>query len=138
MTTPTRPPLLVPPASRARSAGWWVQVVALSHLTVGARLFRDVIGEVSRAGVVGTVPLRGDRATAFWFLLASPVWWALGRELRAAEDRDDRAAQRRTGRAVAGLGATGAAMFPASPFWVLLGLGVVAVRRAGRRGGAPA
>lgn len=47
-----------------------------------------------------------------------------------AEERGDRATQRRTGRAVAGISAVGAVLLPASPFWVLLALGLTAVRRA--------
>jgi hypothetical protein len=102
--------------------------VAVSHLAVGTVLFRDVLVTLARAGVVGSVPLRGDRSTAFWFLLASPGWWAAGRELRAAERRDDRPAQRRVGSAVAGIGAVGAALLPRSPFWLLAALGLAAVR----------
>ncbi|MBB2921352.1 DUF6463 family protein [Cellulomonas cellasea] len=131
MTTPAQPADVL--RARARTLGWWVEVVAVGHLVVGSALFRDVIVDVARHGGVGAVPLRGDRSTGFWFLLASPAWWALGRELRAAEERGDRATQRRTGRAVAGISAAGAAMLPASPFWVLLALGLTAVRRAAGR-----
>ncbi|WP_258723738.1 DUF6463 family protein [Cellulomonas sp. NS3] len=128
MTSPVRPADVL--RARAGTLGWWVELVAVGHLVVGSVLFRDVVLDVARAGGWGAVPLRGDRATGFWFLLASPAWWALGRELRAAEERGDRATQRRTGRAVAGLSAAGAVMLPGSPFWVLLALGLTAVRRA--------
>ncbi|MGW6129758.1 DUF6463 family protein [Cellulomonas sp. NPDC055163] len=133
MTTPVRSSDVL--RARARTLGWWVELVAVGHLVVGSVLFRDVVRDVAQDGGWGAVPLRGDRSTGFWFLLASPAWWALGRELRAAEERGDRATQLRTGRAVAGISAVGAVMLPGSPFWVLLALGVTATRRAAVPGG---
>jgi hypothetical protein len=68
--------------------GRWLQVVAVGHAAVGAWLYRDVLADAARdvrergpAAVLGVVPERGDRSTAFWFLVAAPALWGLGRNL---------------------------------------------------------
>ncbi|RCG22061.1 hypothetical protein DTL70_16475 [Streptomyces diacarni] len=118
---------------RRRSVGWWVQATAVGHGTIGAALYRDVLADMARAGVVGSVPERGDRAAAFWFLAAAPALWMGGRLLRSAEEHGDTAAQRAAGATLLGVGAVGAAAMPKGGFWALLGLGGEALRRS-RRG----
>ncbi|WP_433787758.1 DUF6463 family protein [Actinomycetospora sp. CA-101289] len=70
------------------TVGRALQVVALGHAAVGTWLYRDVLAEVGRdvrtrgpGALRGAVPDRGDRATAFWFLVAAPALWTVGRTL---------------------------------------------------------
>ncbi|MDJ1135293.1 DUF6463 family protein [Streptomyces iconiensis] len=121
-------------AGSMRSAGRWVQITALAHGTIGAVLYRDVLAETVRAGV-GSVPERGDRAAAFWFMAATPALWLGGRLLRSAEENGDVPAQRAAGTVLTGIGAVGAAAMPTSGFWALAGIGGVVLRRTLRRTG---
>jgi Family of unknown function (DUF6463) len=50
-----------------------MQLSAIAHLAVGAVLYRDALMEIARDGVVDPVPDRGDRATAFWFVVRAPT-----------------------------------------------------------------
>ena len=56
------------------------------------------------AALVGAVPDRGDRATAFWFLVAAPALWSVGRTLEPG----DRAA----GGVLAATGVAGGGLMP--------------------------
>jgi hypothetical protein len=88
-----------------------LQAVALGHGAIGAWLYRDVLAGVARdvrargpRALVGAVGDRGDRATAFWFLVASPVLWSLGRSLTPGD--------RVTGGVVAATGVAGSVLMP--------------------------
>lgn len=123
-------------ATRASSPGWWLQVIGLAHAGVGVVLHREPLVEIVRAKVIGTVPERGDRATAFWFLVVAPTSWIAGRLLRSAELTGDLSAQRQAGAVLTAVGVTGAAVMPISPFWSLIAVGVGAIRASRRRKGA--
>jgi len=91
--------------------GRWLQVVALGHGALGVWIYRDVLAETARAvrtrgpaALVGAVPDRGDRATAFWFLAAAPALWSVGRTLEPG----DRAA----GGVLAATGVAGSVLMP--------------------------
>lgn len=114
------------------SPGWWLQVIGLAHAAVGLVLHREPLAEIVRAKVIGAVPERGDRATAFWFLILAPTCWTAGRLLRSAELAGDLPAQRQAGAVLTAVGVAGVAVMPASPFWSLIAVGAGAVRR-GRR-----
>lgn len=116
-----------------RSPGWWLQLIGLAHAGVGVVLHREPLAEIIKARVIGTVPDRGDRATAFWFLVVAPTSWVAGRLLASAELTGDLAAQRQAGAVLTVVGVAGAAAMPVSPFWSLIAVGVSAVRR-GRAG----
>lgn len=118
---------------RAGSPGWWLQVIGLAHAGVGVVLHREPLVEIARARVIGAVPERGDRATAFWFLVVAPTCWTAGRLLRSAELAGDLPAQRQVGVVLTAVGMAGAAVMPVSPFWSLIAVGVGAVRRSRRR-----
>jgi hypothetical protein len=116
----------------SRTPGWWMQLIGIAHLAVGAVIYRDALLEIARDGVVDSVPDRGDRATAFWFVIGAPLLWLGGRLMRSAEASGDLGAQRTAGAALAVTGAVGAAAAPTSGFWALLATGVAAVRRGFR------
>lgn len=117
-----------------RSPGWWLQLTGLAHVAVGNIIYREALLEIVADGVVHSVPERGDRATAFWFLAAGPPLWLAGRLLRSAERNEDLAAQRTAGTALAATGLIGSAMLPASGLWAVLAIGLAASRRASLRG----
>lgn len=116
------------------SPGRLLQIVAVAHAGVGAVLHRDALADVVRRGVLGSVPDRGDRATAFWFMAAAPALWLGGRLLRSAESSGDLDAQAAAGRVLIATGVVGSAAMPVSGFWALAAIGISALR--GRRGGS--
>ncbi|WP_369134824.1 DUF6463 family protein [Modestobacter sp. I12A-02662] len=122
-------------ATRLTSPGRWLQVIGVAHAGVGVVLHGDPLAEIVRAKVIGSVPDRGDRATAFWFLTVAPLSWLAGRLLRSAEVAGDLAAQREAGVVLTAVGVAGAAVMPASPFWSLIAVGLASVR--GSRGRRP-
>lgn len=104
------------------TVGRALQVVAVGHAAVGVQQYRDVLADTARdvrgrgpGAVVGAVGDRGDRATAFWFLLAAPALWIVGRTVTPG----DRAA----GGVLTGLGVAGTVLMPASGFPVVAALG---------------
>jgi hypothetical protein len=104
------------------AVGRALQVVAVGHVAVGVQQYRDVLVDAGRdvrergpGAVVGAVPDRGDRATAFWFLVAAPALWTVGRTLTPG----DRAA----GGVLTTLGVAGSVLMPTSGFPVIAALG---------------
>ncbi|MDF2976487.1 MAG: hypothetical protein K0S40_1215 [Actinomycetospora sp.] len=104
------------------AVGRALQVVAVGHAAVGVQQYRDVLADAARdvrergpGAVVGAVGDRGDRATAFWFLLAAPALWTVGRTVTPG----DRAA----GGVLTALGVTGSVLVPTSGFPVVAALG---------------
>lgn len=104
------------------AVGRALQVVAVGHAAVGVQQYRDVLADVARdvrergpGAVVGAVGDRGDRATAFWFLLAAPALWTVGRTVTPG----DRAA----GGVLTALGVAGSVLVPTSGFPVIAALG---------------
>ncbi|MFI7291012.1 DUF6463 family protein [Streptomyces anulatus] len=119
------------------STGRWLQVVGIAHGAIGAVIYRDVLADMGR-DVVDSVPERGDRAAAFWFMAAAPTLWLGGRLLRSAEEHDDIPAQRAAGIALAAVGVVGTVAMPKSGFPSLVGIGGVLLRRPLRSGDAKA
>lgn len=122
------------------SAGRALQGIAVAHALVGVVVHRDALRSILGDGVVGAVPDRGDRATAFWFLSAGPLLWTTGRLLLSAEASGDQAALRSVGTVVAGTGLVGIATMPVSGFWAVaaVGFGVLnAARRSTGRSRGP-
>ena len=99
-----------------------LQVVGIAHAAVGGWMYRDVLAAAARdvrtrgpAALVGAVPDRGDRATAFWFLVGAPALWTVGRTLAPG----DRAA----GNTLAALGVVGSVLVPRGGFPAVAALG---------------
>ncbi|MGC9439408.1 DUF6463 family protein [Streptomyces sp. WG5] len=115
---------------KRRSAGRWLQVVGTGHGVLGAVIYRDVLVDMARDGLIDSVPDRGDRAAAFWFMAAAPALWLGGRLLQAAEEHEDIPAQRAAGVVLTVVGATGTVMMPKSGFPALAGIGGLLLRRS--------
>ncbi|MFF6995374.1 DUF6463 family protein [Streptomyces sp. NPDC008313] len=121
---------------KRQSAGQWLQLVGIGHGAIGAVIYRDVLTGVACDGF-GSVPRRGDRAAAFWFMVAAPALWMGGRLLRSAEEHEDVPAQRAAGAVLTAVGVTGTAVMPKSGFPALIGIGGLLLGRS-RRGRAVA
>lgn len=119
---------------RLPTTGRCLQLLALGHAAVGAVAYRRELRQIGRRGLLGSVGFRGDRSSAFWFLMPSPLLWGLGRLMHRAElagDADAVRAASRTGLATA---IVGAACMPVSGFWLLIGLTLRGLREAARLG----
>lgn len=110
-------------------AGRLLQVVALGHGAIGAWLYRDVVAGAARdvrtrgpRALAGAVPDRGDRATAFWFLVASPLLWTLGRSLGPGD--------RLAGGVLAATGVAGSVLMPAGGWPAVALIGIWNARRS--------
>ncbi len=97
--------------------GLLLRALAIAHALVGLVFFREEIGSIRRAGILAAVPHRGPRATAFWFLVPSPLVWVVGRLLSSAEVAGDWDAVRRAHRASLAGAALAVACMPLSGFW---------------------
>jgi hypothetical protein len=106
-----------------------LRLLAIAHTLVGVAFYRDELRSIGRDGLVAAVPYRGPRSTAFWFLVASPLVWALGILVDSAEQAGDRAALRRAH----GLSLIAAALaivcMPVSGFWGWLLISARGLRR---------
>lgn len=107
--------------------------MAIAHAGVGMALYRDVLVDITGRTLVASIPDRGDKATAFWFMVGGPTLWLGGRLLRSAESSDDLSAQRAAGVVLTATGAIGAAAMPLSGFWAVAAVGVGALRRGMHR-----
>lgn len=113
-----------------RSPGWWLQFLGVAHAGVGVVLYHDALAEIASAGIINSVPDRGDRATAFWFMASAPTLWLGGRLLRSAEAAGDLAGQRAAGVVLTAAGLVGTAVMPVSGFPAVAAVGSAAVRRS--------
>lgn len=118
--------------SRVPGPGRLLQALALAHTAVGVAVYRHELRSLAREGVVAAVPIRGPKATAFWFLVASPLTWLAGGLLHSAEAAGDAQALRSASR----FGVVGSlvciACMPVSGFWGWLLISVRGLRQAKR------
>lgn len=117
---------------RAPGTGRLLQAIGFGHLAVGAALYREELGEIGRAGVLGAVPYRGPRATAFWFLAPAPLLWMLGRLTSRAEAAGDARALRSVSRFGVLCAPIAIACVPFSGFWGWLAVSLRGLREARR------
>jgi Family of unknown function (DUF6463) len=102
----------------ARSGdGVLLRRLAVAHTLVGFAFYRGELRSIGRDGVLAGVPYRGPKATAFWFLIPSPLVWIIGRLVSDAEETEDWSAVRTAHRV--SLVSAAAAIFcmPVSGFW---------------------
>lgn len=114
------------------------QLLAVGHALVGAIVYRKEWRQIQRDGLLGAVPYRGSKATAFWFLTPAPVLWMLAGLVRRAERTGDAEALRATSRTSALSALVATAMVPVSGFWVWLAISLRGLRDARRMGRAGA
>jgi hypothetical protein len=114
---------------RDAAAGRLLQGLALAHTAVGAAFYRNELRSIARDGVVAAVPNRGEKATAFWFLIPSPLVWIAGRLLGAAEEAGDVSAQRTAHRVGAVSAFAAIVCMPVSGFWAWLIISLRGLRK---------
>lgn len=105
------------------SSGQCLQVLSATHALVGSAVYARALADIADNAVVNPIPVRGDRATAFWYMSLSPALWLSGRLLRSAEASGDLRAQRAAGAVLTATGLVGASAMPASGFWAVLAVG---------------
>jgi Family of unknown function (DUF6463) len=110
--------------------GRLLQVLAVIHTVVGSFIYRPELRDIAARRFVGAAGYRGGRASAFWFLVPSPLLWIIGDLLHRAERDGDIAARRRSNSI--GLGAAVAATMalPRSGFWGWIVISVRGLIRA--------
>lgn len=114
--------------------GRLLEAIGLLHAAVGAVYYRDDLRAIGRDGIVAAVPYRGDKATAFWFLIPSPLVWIAGRLLSSAERAGDAEAQRTAHRVGAASALAAVTLMPVSGFWGWLAISLRGLRRLRRTG----
>jgi hypothetical protein len=97
--------------------GGLLRWLALAHAAVGAVFYRRELGSIVRAGVVAAVPYRGPKATAFWFLVPSPLLWMAARLVSGAEESGDAEALRSVHRLGLASSLVCVVCMPISGFW---------------------
>jgi hypothetical protein len=116
------------------SNGRLLQAVAVAHAVVGGIVHRKGLTDIGRAGVVGSIPYRGPRATAFWFLMPSPLCWIIGGLMHRAELGGDAEALREASRLSLASALFAVICLPVSGFWAWLGISIRGLRDARRMG----
>ena len=110
--------------------GRLLRLLALAHALVGVLVYRGELVEIAREGVVATVPYKGARASAFWFMMSSPLLWILAGLLHRAERAGDAQALRATSRASLASAVVAVACLPFSGFWGWLAISLRGLRDA--------
>jgi hypothetical protein len=114
--------------------GRLLETIGLLHAAVGAAYYRADLRAIGRDGVLAAVPYRGEKATAFWFLVPSPLTWIAGRLLTSAERAGDVEAQRTAHRVGAVSALAAVTLMPISGFWGWLAISLRGLRRLRRAG----
>jgi hypothetical protein len=120
--------------SRLPGNGRLLQLVALGHAVVGSAVYRDELRTIAGDGIVGAIPYRGPKATAFWFFLPSPLLWVLGGLMRRAEEAGDGQALREASRVSLASAIVAVICLPVSGFWAWLAISLRGLRDARRIG----
>jgi hypothetical protein len=113
-------------------SGRLLQWLALAHTAVGVGLYRRELRLIGRDGVLAAVPNRGAKATAFWFLVPSPLVWIAGQLVSAAEEAGDQKALRKAHRVGAVSAAAAIVCMPFSGFWGWLIISLRGLQRVQR------
>lgn len=102
-----------------RWKGRWVMAVALVHTAFALVVFGSDLAALVRDGVIDTVGADARRGAVVWFLLFGPALWLAGQGIDALEARRQ-PLPRAMGITLLLLASLGAALMPASGFWLAL------------------
>lgn len=114
----------------ARGEGTLLRLLAVGHAMVGVAIYHRELRSMGRDGILGGVPYRGPKATAFWFLVPSPLIWTIGRLVGRAEAAGDWNAARAAHRLSLVSAAIASVCLPISGFWAWLAISVRGLCRA--------
>ena len=101
---------------------------AVVHITAGLAL-ETPFGQIAEAGVIDSIDPYPERQSAFWYLMTGVSLLALG-ELARWTVRETGRVPARLGGWLVGMAVTGIVFMPASGFWLVAALGVIAPRAA--------
>jgi hypothetical protein len=113
--------------------GRLLQLVGLGHALVGAAVYREELKEIGSERVVASIPYRGPKATAFWFMVPSALIWIIGGLVHKAERAGDAEALREAHRVSLASAIVATACVPVSGFWAWIAIslrGLHAARRS--------
>ncbi len=114
-------------ASAAGATGLLVLLVGVGHVLLAGLLFADQFASIASAGVLGSIPFgerASDEAAAIWFTVNGVLLVTLG-QLARLDQRLGRTLPASPGWLLIGLGAIGAAVAPVSGFYVYIVLGTL-------------
>jgi hypothetical protein len=97
--------------------GALLRVLALAHAIVGVGIYHRELRSISGSRIFAGVPYRGPKATAFWFLVPSPLVWIIGRLISDAEHAERWGAVRAAHRISLISAAAAIVCMPISGFW---------------------
>ena len=101
---------------------------AVVHIATGLQLWTP-LSKIADAGVVDSIDPYPERQAAFWYSMTGVSLLGLG-ELARWTVRETGRLPARLGGWLVGMGVTGIVLMPASGFWVIAALGVLALRAA--------
>jgi hypothetical protein len=99
--------------------GYSLLIIAALHVVVGIWLYWPELAAIWADGIVASVEDRGDRATAFWFLVTGVAMLALG-AIVAELERSNAALPRALGPSLLALAAAILVPMPSSGAWLIL------------------
>ena len=120
-----------------RSLRWLPRLIvgtAVLHIVLGLA-FETPLRQIADAGVVDSIDGYAERESAFWYLMTGAFLFAFG-ELARWTARESGRVPVRVGGWLIGIGLTGIVLMPASGFWLIAALGVLALRAARERDAA--
>ena len=121
-----------------RLAARLLKVTAVGHALIGLVLFRVPLAAIVGDGVLNSVTGQLDREAAFWFLLFSPICFALGQIVERAVHQGDARLLAIVGWHLLGIGVVGAIIMPVSGFWIVIAIAPLVLTAARHTGPATA
>ncbi len=110
-----------------------LRLLALVHTIVGFGFYRVELRALRKSRIFASVPYRGPRATAFWFLVPSPLMWIIGSLVRDAEHAGREDAVRAAHRVGLMSAVLAIVCMPVSGFWGWLAISMRGLGRSRER-----
>ena len=83
--------------TRKGSPGRWLRLLNVGHAAIGVVVYRRELREIAADGIVGSIPSRGERAAALWFIGSAVPGWLVGHLVDVAMEAGDQKAVRLAG-----------------------------------------
>jgi hypothetical protein len=83
--------------TRTGSPGRWLRLLNVSHAAIGVVVYRRELRAIAADGIAGSVPSRGERAAALWFIGSAVPGWLVGHLVDVAAQAGDQRAVRLAG-----------------------------------------
>lgn len=115
------------PRQAGRATGLLVLLVGVGHILLAALLFADQLADIASAGVVAALAFderASEEAAAVWFTVNGALLVMVG-QLARVHQRVGGTLPASPGWLLLGLGVLGALVAPVSGFWAYIALGVL-------------